>query len=161
MHETIESDCIAEVRAFHVLLIRMGSRLLDIGESMLAESKLTVSRSRVLGVVLDSPEPLSISDVARQLGLSRQAVLVLARKMETDRLIDCLPDPNGGRSVLLRATKAGRDEHVSANASQIKYFESLSDVLDKEQLGSTLPILQKLAQHIDDYSKRKNKTTSG
>jgi DNA-binding MarR family transcriptional regulator len=58
----------------------------------------------------------SISEVARRLGTSRQALSQLARSVEQAGFIERIPHPTDGRSVVLRQTRNG--------------LRSLVDVLD-------------------------------
>ena len=54
------------------LIIRMGGILQDGGEILLADTDLTVSRSRVLGVLVREKAPLTIPQIGKKLGQSRQ-----------------------------------------------------------------------------------------
>ena len=48
------------------------------------------------------------ADIARRLGVSRQAVNELVRTLEHDGLVEIVPDPTSGRSKLVRPTAEGR-----------------------------------------------------
>ena len=71
------------------------------------------------------------SDLARQLGVSRQAVNELVRGLERQRLVEVVPDPDDGRSKLVRPTDRGRESiHVA-----LRTFDSLEDEL-RARIGS-------------------------
>jgi len=49
------------------------------------------------------------SDLARSLGVSRQAINELVSALERLGLVEVVPDPESGRSKLIRPTERGRD----------------------------------------------------
>jgi len=49
------------------------------------------------------------SDLARRLGVSRQAINELVRGLERQGLLEIVPDPDSGRSKLVRPTNRGRE----------------------------------------------------
>jgi DNA-binding MarR family transcriptional regulator len=51
------------------------------------------------------------SDLARRLGVSRQAINELVRGLERQGLLEIVPDPDSGRSKLVRPTKGGRESN--------------------------------------------------
>jgi DNA-binding MarR family transcriptional regulator len=51
------------------------------------------------------------SDLARRLGVSRQAINELVRGLERQGLLEIVPDPDSGRSKLVRPTRRGRKSY--------------------------------------------------
>ncbi|MGE0387237.1 MAG: MarR family winged helix-turn-helix transcriptional regulator [Gammaproteobacteria bacterium] len=148
-----EDSCIAEIRELHILLVRLGGRLLEMGDRLLTDTPLTVSRSRMLGALHNMGPPPSISDLARRLTQSRQAVMVLARKMELDGLVRCVPDPAGGRTVRISLTRKGSAVYFKSNEFQLRYFQTLVGVLDAGEMRATLDVLRRLDTHVDTYTR--------
>jgi DNA-binding MarR family transcriptional regulator len=65
------------------------------------------------------------SDLARRLGVSRQAVNELVRGLEQQGLVEVVPDPESGRSKLVRPTRRGRESIEVA----LQTFAGLEDEL--------------------------------
>lgn len=54
------------------------------------------------------------ADLARRLGVSRQAVNELVRGLERQRLVEIVADPEDGRSKLVRPTSRGKESIAMA-----------------------------------------------
>ncbi len=54
------------------------------------------------------------SDLARSLGVSRQAVNELVGGLEQQGLVEVVPDPDSGRAKLVRPTTQGRESNEAA-----------------------------------------------
>jgi len=65
------------------------------------------------------------SDLARSLGVSRQAVNELVRGLERQQLVEVVADPADGRSKLVRPTARGRESIRMA----LQTFTELENVL--------------------------------
>jgi DNA-binding MarR family transcriptional regulator len=65
------------------------------------------------------------SDLARSLGVSRQAVNELVRGLERQQLVEVVADPADGRSKLVRPTERGRESIRMA----LQTFTQLESVL--------------------------------
>lgn len=73
---------------------RLGIRLTSAQSQLFAEISLRGSRQ---------------SDLARVLGVSRQAVNELVRGLEAAGMVEVVPDPDSGRSKLVRPTELGAE----------------------------------------------------
>ncbi len=96
-----------------------------------------------LGVELTSAQSLLFADLpiegarqtdlARRLGVSRQAINELVRGLERQGLLEIVPDPDSGRSKLVRATKRGRE----SNRVAVETFAQLETEL-RSRIGDRL-----------------------
>ena len=86
-------------------VFRLSGLFLAAAEDMARPAGLTAARWQVLGAVLR--EPLTVSGVARGMGLTRQAVQRLADALVEEGMAEYLPNPAHRRAKLLRATPAG------------------------------------------------------
>ena len=76
----------------------------------------TLVQAAALAVVCEAPAPLNCTEVARALGISSAAVLLVADRLDALKLTVSLPRPGDRRMRLLAATAKGRrllgqDEH--------------------------------------------------
>lgn len=86
-------------------VFRLNGLFLAAAEGMAEPAGLTAARWQVLGAVLR--EPLTVSDAARAMGLTRQSVQRLADALVRDGMAEYLPNPAHRRAKLLRPTVAG------------------------------------------------------
>jgi DNA-binding MarR family transcriptional regulator len=86
-------------------IFRLHGRLLDAGDRLTAGSGLTAARWQVLGAVLHGP--LTVSAVARAMGLARQSVQRIADVLAEEGLCEFLPNPAHQRAKLLAPTDRG------------------------------------------------------
>ncbi len=94
------------------------ARLLLNGFRWFDQGLLTTLNDR-LGIKLTSAQSLLFaalpvegarqSDLARRLGVSRQAVNELVGGLEQQGLVEVVPDPDSGRAKLVRPTTRGRE----------------------------------------------------
>lgn len=90
--------------------------------------KVTPAMSRMFGHM--AAQPVRLSDLARRLGVTRQAVHKLASDAQRLQLVEFVPDPNNARVVRLQFTAAGWA--MSAHAARA--FEEVEAAL-RERIG--------------------------
>ncbi|GAA1086920.1 MarR family winged helix-turn-helix transcriptional regulator [Nocardiopsis composta] len=84
---------------------RLNGAFLAVSEGIARTGGLTAARWQVLGSVLRTPAP--VSEIARQLGLTRQAVQRTADALVAQGFAEYRPNPAHSRAKLLAATDAG------------------------------------------------------
>jgi DNA-binding MarR family transcriptional regulator len=100
----------ADTQAISALVMevfRLNGRLCTSGDGMVADIGLTSSRFQVLGVIALSSAALSVAQIARNLGVTRQAVQPIVNEMVASGLLELKDNPNHRRSRLVQLTKAG------------------------------------------------------
>ena len=90
---------------------------------------VTPAMSRMFGHM--SGTPVGLSELARRLGVSRQAVHRLAQDAAKAGLVEFVPSVNNARIVRLQFTQAGWEMSATAARS----FESIETTL-KERIGA-------------------------
>jgi DNA-binding MarR family transcriptional regulator len=86
-------------------VFRLSGEFLSVADEITQGTPLTAARWQVLGAVLDGP--LTVADVARAMGLSRQSVQRQADALVDDGLCAYSDNPAHQRSKLLAPTAAG------------------------------------------------------
>ncbi|WP_084539670.1 MarR family winged helix-turn-helix transcriptional regulator [Azorhizobium doebereinerae] len=133
-------------------VLRLHGRLIAAGDALMAGLGLSSARWQVLGTVAASAAPLTVSDVARILGQSRQSVQRLVNEMERDGLLEAAANPAHRRATLVRLTAAGRDLHAAAEARRLPWTEGLAAGLggaDAAQAARTLAALRRLLERAE------------
>ena len=114
------------------------------GDSMAAEYGLTAARWKIIGTIGLSEKKITISEVARQIGQSRQSVQRLINVMTRDGLIVQVHNPKHKRSKLVLLTERAKSIHHCLYAKQIDWAKEHSSKLNKSHLKTTLRILKEI-----------------
>jgi DNA-binding MarR family transcriptional regulator len=126
---------------------RLNSRLQITADRMAREVGLSAARWQVLSTVTQATHPLTISDIARWMGLARQSVQQVADALAKDGLISYEPNPKHQRASLVVVTKKAA---------------KLLEQLDKQryawarEVAATLPVADiKVASEVLDMVREK------
>src|SRR5215471_5887623 len=118
---------------------RLNGCLLMAGDALVADIGLTSARWQVLGAIALSPVPLCVAHIARNMGLTRQAVQRLGNEMERDGLAWFGPNPLHQRAKLVLLTargKAGvRRSNAAPGAVGKQSFERTEHQTDRSRYG--------------------------
>lgn len=90
---------------FALLIFKVNGQMLDVGERLARPVGLTVARWQVLGAVLGAP--LTAAGIAREMGISRQAVQRVANALVEDGFLEPLANPAHKRAPLFAPTESG------------------------------------------------------
>ncbi len=97
----------------------------------------------------------SISDIARQLGISRQAVHMSAQRLKDLGVVALAPVQPGKRDVMITLTPQGLDARRTAEAQIVAIEKNIADVLGVDGLET----LRRTLQVLIETSARKAVTT--
>ncbi len=128
-------------------IFRVNGLLLSAGDALARPAGLTSARWQVLGVV--DHGPVTIAEVARTMGLTRQTVRQTAASLASAGMLDYEDDPRDRRARLLVLTTRGRtalrsvERRQAAWANQVAARTSLSD------LRSAIGILRDLGDLLE------------
>ncbi len=89
-------------------VFRMNGDLLAAGDALVGDLGLTSARWQVLGAIALSPVPQPVAHIARNMGLTRQAVQRLVDDMRADGFVRLEPNPHHRRAMLVVATERER-----------------------------------------------------
>jgi DNA-binding MarR family transcriptional regulator len=128
---------------------RLNGRLLEAGDELVRHLGLTSARWQVLGAIDASPVPLPIAHIARNMGLSRQAVQRLVQEMAKDGLVRFAPNPHHERAKFVLMTDRGKAAFRSAMARQRRWAARLADGLASHSIGDTARVLRALRQKLE------------
>lgn len=128
---------------------RLNGRLLEAGDRLVRHLGLTSARWQVLGAIHASATPLPIAHIARNMGLSRQAVQRLANEMENDGLVRFAPNPHHERAKFVLMTEEGEAAYRSAMAKQRRWAASLAEGLSSDSIGDAACMLRALRMKLE------------
>src|SRR5512132_390744 len=101
---TAKGEAVTEV-VLHTF--RANGRFLAAGDLLAADQGLTAARWQVLGAIALAGRPLTVPQIARQMGVSRQSVQVSVNRLLADGVVGADRNPDHRRSPLIRLTKSG------------------------------------------------------
>jgi DNA-binding MarR family transcriptional regulator len=128
---------------------RLNGRLLEAGDDLVRDLGLTSARWQVLGAVAASPVPLPVSHLARNMGLTRQAVQRLANELEQDGLIRFAPNPHHERAKLVIMTDRGIRAFTMAMARQVPWANRIAKGIDAIELATAVRVVLAVRQQLE------------
>ena len=144
----------AAVTALILETFRLNGRLLAAGDALVRGLGLSSARWQVLGAVAVAPVPLSVAQIARAMGLTRQAVQRLANDMERDGLLRFAVNPHHQRAKLVVMTSRGQAAYGAAMKRQGPWAQAVTQGLTAQQIAAATVILRRLRQRLErDESK--------
>lgn len=128
-------------------VFHLNGQLLTIGEALARPVGLTAAWWQVLAAVLD--EPLSVADVARRVGVTRQSVQRIADLLVESGLAQYQPNPAHRRAKLLSPTSQGRDAVRRIAPAHAEFAKQLVDKIGHDHLAQILDGLEQLSDTLD------------
>jgi DNA-binding MarR family transcriptional regulator len=133
---------------------RLNGRLLAAGDLVVADLGLTSARWQVLGAVAMSPVPLPVAHIARNMGLSRQAVQRLANELEGQGVLRFGPNPHHLRAKLVLLTEHGRTLYEAAAARQAPWVAALGEGLAEATIEAATRLLRTIRTRLEAQAPR-------
>ena len=127
---------------------RAHGMLLAAGGELAAQDDLTPARWQVLGALALSPVPLTVPQIARRMGLTRQSVHATVNRLETEGLIRFARNDDHRRSMLICLTERGRARYAVVDARQVTWSNELADGMSLADLQTTARTLRGLCQRL-------------
>ena len=129
--------------------VRLNGRLLASGDALVADLGLTTARWQALGMIVAS-RPLPVAHLARNMGLTRQAVQRLVNEMAADGLVRLAPNPHHSRAKLVLLTPRGRKAYDAAMQRQRPWAENLAAGLDTPALAAAVATLRAIRRRLEE-----------
>ena len=151
--QTIRSDPTRLRSAWTSLVIevfRLNGALLTAGDSLVGDLGLTSARWQVLGAISLSPVPLPVAHIARNMGLTRQAVQRVMDDMRDDGLVRLEPNPHHRRAMLVVMTESGDAVYRAASERQERWADALASGLQAERFEAASALLREMQGRLDE-----------
>jgi DNA-binding MarR family transcriptional regulator len=131
-----------------VSVFRLNGALIDTGNRLVADIGLTSAWWQVLGALDLSPVPLPVAHIARNMGLSRQAVQRVADLLAEKGLVRFAVNPHHQRAKLVVLTAQGRAAVKDAEKRQRPWARDLMAGLSLERIATALEVLTHMNKHL-------------
>lgn len=140
-------------------VFRLNGRLLEAGDSLVADIGLTSARWQVIGAIALSPMPLPVAHIARNMGLTRQSVQRLANELEKDGLVRFAPNPHHERAKLVLLTERGAAAYREATLRQGPWANRLAAGLDPREIEAARSLLEGLRARLESENKEEGEAS--
>jgi DNA-binding MarR family transcriptional regulator len=149
--ETVDTRTPAGGKATEVILstFRANGLLLAAGDRLAAEHGLTSARWQVLGAIALAQRPLTVPQVARRMGLTRQTVHTTVNRLVADGLVELAPNADHRRSQLVSVTELGRARYQAIDETQAAWVNQLAAGLRRSELETTARVLGELCKRLE------------
>jgi DNA-binding MarR family transcriptional regulator len=141
MHASVQTHL---VRALAIAVLGTNGRLVEAGNAVVQPIGLTTAWWQVLGALGYAPAPLPVAHIARNMGLTRQAVQRVVNLLVERGLVEFQANPHHLRAKLVVLTEAGHKALSSAEAAVAPLDQKILDRIGPERLALATSVLHEM-----------------
>jgi len=119
-----------------------------LGERIASRAGQTQARWQTLWTL--DVTPLTVPQVARRLGVSRQHILRLTNELTADGLVEPIPNPDHKTSPLLRLTPSGESTLAAINQAALHSNEAIRQVLTPDRVDQLRTLLRRFTELVKE-----------
>jgi DNA-binding MarR family transcriptional regulator len=131
-------------------VFKLSGMLSNEGDQLTKEFGITSSRWKILGAITLSQTPLTVPQIGRAMGQSRQAVQRLVDVMIKDGLLTLVDNPNHKRAKYIEVTPKAEEIYHKLYQKQIPWADRCAAELSVEELETALAVIQKISQSLGE-----------
>jgi len=139
-----QSACPEAVTELILRIFRANGRLLLAGDQLVAPLRLTSARWQVLGSIAAAEQPQPVAGLARELGVTRQAVQRIVNELALEGVVALQSNPHHKRAQLVVLTDRGQELFEQALALQRPWAAGLAQGLTGSQVAAACDALDAL-----------------
>lgn len=128
-------------------VFRLNGQLVAVGEDLAIPSGMTGAWWQVLGTVLRTP--MSVSDIAREIGVTRQSVQRIADLLVERRLAEYRSNPAHRRAKLVTPTDAGRTAVRRITPGHAAFAARLAEEMGVAAMGEALGAMRRVSEALE------------
>lgn len=129
-------------------VFRLNGCLIESGNALVKDLGITSARWQVLGALTLSDTQMTVPDIARVMGLTRQSVQRLVNEMVNDGILGFENNIRHKRSKIVKLLPKGHDLYSRAMARQKPWVDLLAEGVHSKDLDITLKILTDVRQKL-------------
>jgi DNA-binding MarR family transcriptional regulator len=130
-------------------VFRLNGRLLAAGDRLTEDLGLTSARWQAMGAIALAETPQPVANLARSMGLTRQAVQRTVNELETEGLVAFVTNPHHQRAKLVVLTKRGLAAYHAATLRQAPWADHLAQDLREKKLATAIAVLRALTEKLE------------
>ena len=143
---------------------RTNGSLLSAGELLAEHEGLTSARWQVLGAIALAGRPLTVPQIARRMGLTRQSVHSTVNRLVETGLVELKPNRDHRRSQLVGLTKPGQSAYDAIDRRQARWADELAGGIALSDIETATRVLDEIARRvepIDEGGPARGRATDG
>jgi DNA-binding MarR family transcriptional regulator len=129
-------------------VLRMNTTVQKSGTRLMRGTGITNARWQTLSELFALEKPVTVSELARHMGLTRQAVQRLADDMASDGLLGFAANPGDARAMHLLLTEAGKAVYDDALEREWQWTNAIAENFDAEQIARAVALLEEITQKM-------------
>jgi DNA-binding MarR family transcriptional regulator len=130
---------------------RLHGRLIAFGDEMVREYGLTSARWQILGSIALASGDMTVPHIARNLGLSRQAVQRVTNDLAQDGFVAYEDNPHHKRAKRVSLTRKGRHIYDTADCKYTAWMDSVAGEFRPDAMRATLETMRRLEDCCNTY----------
>ncbi len=111
-------------------------------------TRITNARWQMLSELFALSKRVTVSELARHMGLTRQAVQRLADDMARDGLFEFAENLGDARAMHLLVTSAGRATYHETLEREWQWTNAIAEDFDAEQIQSAVALLEAITEKM-------------
>ena len=153
MNDTSHTPAGSAFTALIIETFRLNGELLAAGDKLCASLGLTSARWQVLGAIDGGPLP--VAHIARNMGLTRQAVQRVADELAREGFIAFSDNPHHRRAKLAGLTAKGRASLDEVNRRQAVWANRIAEGLDPASIEAAAALAETLRRRLAEHHENK------
>ncbi|MGH3927479.1 MAG: MarR family winged helix-turn-helix transcriptional regulator [Pseudonocardiaceae bacterium] len=128
---------------------RANGLLLGAGDLLGAGEGLSSARWQVLGAIRLAERPLTVPQIARRMGLTRQSVHATVNRLVRDGCLELAQNADHRRSSLVGLTEMGRAKYEAIDALQAAWINRLARGIGRSDIDTAERVLEEICQRLE------------
>ncbi|WP_105384625.1 MarR family winged helix-turn-helix transcriptional regulator [Neorhizobium alkalisoli] len=145
----MSNDAADILTSLTLTIFRTNGALIAAGDALTAPFSLSSARWQVMGAVALAGQPLTVAQIARNMGLTRQGVQRLIDELERQGIVGFEDNPHHKRAKLVRLTAQGEDAYAAIMEQWNALAAKLAEAMDAERLKTAIGCLEQLSAGLD------------
>jgi DNA-binding MarR family transcriptional regulator len=138
MQRSSKADAVTELI---LETFRLNGQLLEAGDRLTAPLGLTSARWQVLGAINNAGQPLTVAQIGRRMGLSRQSVQRVVNDLESSGFVGLKENPDHKRAKLVVLTPSCRKTLAKLDGIQAKWADELAEGLSQTAIRQAVKLM--------------------
>lgn len=134
---------------------RLNGALLAAGNEITKPHDMTSARWQVMGAIDLTGQPITVSEIARRMGLTRQAVQRIVNDLEQLGMVSLEPNPDHKTASLIAITEQGQKVMNEINKAQVEWVNDLAKNLPEKELQKAFKTLETIRETLNQNMKEK------
>ena len=141
-------------------IFRVNGALLEAGNRLTAPHGLSSARWQVMGAIELAGQPMTVAQIARRMGLTRQGVQRIANDLEAMKMVRFEENMDHKRAKLVVLTTKGARVMARIDEAQIAWVNALSDDLSDRTVKQSLKLLGAVRERLEAGNSAEKHTRS-